>query len=263
MKRTAQLLAGGILAVCVGPSAGAPPPSATEAFDRYIGTEEVRLTRQHGTSESFLAGGSEARQRARHGELVIEKLTPEAQSLPGALLHHWRGTAFALGASAADFEALLRNFDAYPRVFSPQVERTRVLSKDGDRLQVTMRVRQKHVITVVLDSSYDVHFGSLDDRHGYSTSRSTKISEIRDLGTGSERPLGPSEEQGFLWRLNSYWNYAERDGGLYLQIEAVSLTRSVPRGLGWMIGPYIESIPRESLEFTLRSARDAMGKTKR
>ncbi len=66
--------------------------------------------------------------------------------------------------------------------------------------------------------------------------------------------MSPSEEHGFLWRLNTYWSYEERDGGLYMQIESVSLTRSIPNGLAWIIRPFVESIPRESLEFTLRAA---------
>jgi hypothetical protein len=45
-----------------------------------------------------------------------------------------------------------------------------------------------------------------------------------------------------------------------MQIESVTLTRSIPTGLGWVIGPFVESIPRESLEFTLRSACDALRK---
>jgi hypothetical protein len=72
--------------------------------------------------------------------------------------------------------------------------------------------------------------------------------------------LNSSEEHGFLWRLNTYWSYEERDGGLYLQIESISLSRSIPLGLGWALRPYVESVPRESLEFTLRSARNAIRK---
>jgi len=121
-----------------------------------------------------------------------------------------------------------------------------------------MRIRQKHVITVVMDSTYDVTFGQLDGRHGYSISRSTRIDEIASPGTRAEHALSASEEHGFLWRLNTYWSYEERDGGLYLQVEAISLTRSIPSGLGWVVGPYVESIPRESLEFTLNSARQAL-----
>ena len=175
------------------------------------------------------------------------------------MLHHWRGTAFVPGATAADFERLMRDFSAYPRHYAPQVFPARVLAQSGDRYQVTMRVRQKHVITVVMDTAYDVTFGRLDAQHGFSVSRSTQIAEIDDAGTAHERALSAAEEHGFLWRLNTYWSCEERDGGLYMQIESVSLTRSIPTGLGWAIGPFVESVPRESLEFTLRApTRDAL-----
>jgi hypothetical protein len=127
-------------------------------------------------------------------------------------------------------------------------------------MTASMRVRQHHVITVVMDATYDIAFGQLDSQHGYSISRSTRIAEIASPGTSAERALSPHEEHGFLWRLNTYWSYEQRDGGLYLQIETISLTRAIPSGLGWALRPYVESIPRESLEFTLRSACNAIRK---
>ena len=75
-----------------------------------------------------------------------------------------------------------------------------------------------------------------------------------------KRVLGPDEEHGFLWRMNTYWSFEERDGRLLMQIESVSLTRSIPRGLGWAVRPFVESVPRESLEFTLRSVGRALRK---
>jgi hypothetical protein len=199
--------------------------------------------------------------RLRQGELIIEQLSPgTGGDLSGAMLHDWRGTAFARGATPADFERLMRDFNAYPQHFSPQVLEAKTLAQDGDHLQAWMRVRQRHVITVVMDTTYDITYGHMDARHGYSISRSTQINEIEAAGTRAEHTLSGSEEHGFLWGLNTYWIYEERDGGLYLQVEAVSLTRSVPRGLGWAIGPYVESVPRESLEFTLRSACNALHK---
>jgi hypothetical protein len=238
-------------------------PTANVGYDTYIRTLETRLSQQHSSQDAFLAPVSapQADTRLRSGEFMVEQLTPAADpELPGALLFHWRGTAFVAGASASDFEHLLRDFNAYPKTFSPQVLQAEVLSQDGDHLQFRMRVRQHHVLTVVLDTNYDVTFGRHDPMRGYSLSRSTQISEIESAGTPSEKTLSPAQAHGFMWRLNTYWTWEERDGGLYLQIESVSLSRSIPPGLGWMVRPFVESIPRESLEFTLRSAAGALRK---
>jgi hypothetical protein len=250
--------------LCGGFAAAAQPdPAANAVFDTYIHSLESRLAEQHQSTDEFLAPVNlpEAEARLRKGEFLIENLTPNPPlELPGALLFHWRGTAFVPGASAADFERLLRDFSSYPKYFAPQVLQASILSQDGDHLQTRLRIRQKHVITVVLDSTYDVTFARLDPLHGYSLSRSTHISEIEGEGTPNEHALSPAQAHGFLWRLNTYWTREERDGGLYLQIESVSLTRSIPTGLGWMVRPFVESIPRESLEFTLHSAVNALHK---
>ena len=220
--------------------AGAPR-AAEAGFDAYVRTVESRLEEQHRSPDRFLAGTSMPQ---ADGDVAIERVR-EAE-LPGAILNHWRGTVFAPRATAAEFERLLRDFDSYPRIFSPQVLRASTTARQ-DRMLVRMLVRQQHVITVTMDANYDVTFGREDSRHRYSISRSTRISET-DAGA----------DHGFLWRLNTYWSYEERDGGLQLQMETVSLSRSIPRGLGWMIRPWVERVPRESLEFTLRAARNAL-----
>jgi hypothetical protein len=239
-----------------------PTPAAQAAFDAYTAKVEARLARQHASPGTFLeASDPAATTRLRNGEPIIERLTPSTGAEgSGSLLHDWRGTTFVPGANARDFERLMQDFAGYPQHFSPQVLEARLIARSGDRMQAAMRIRQQHVITVVLDTSYDIAYGRLDAQHGDSASRSTQIAEIYAAGTNAERALSPDEEHGFLWRLNTYWSYEEKDGGLYLQVEAVSLTRSIPRGLGWAIGPYIESIPRDSLEFTLRSTCGALAK---
>ena len=60
---------------------------------------------------------------------------------------------------------------------------------------------------------------------------------------------------GYLWRLNTYWRLLARDGGLYIHCESVSLSRGIPIGFGWIVGPFVTSIPRESLTFTLETTR--------
>jgi hypothetical protein len=243
---------------------------AVSDFNASAAEIEGRLAQQHRSQHSFLSsigtsgmGTPRQSENLLHtGEPVIEHLGPSAGGgLPGALLHHWRGTAFIPGGKADDFERILKDFRSYPQRFSPQVVQANVLAQRGDDLQVSMRVRQKHVITVVMDTKYDVTFGRLDSRHGYSSSKSLSITEIHSPGTAEERPMTSREEHGFLWRMNTYWSYEELDDGIYIQIESLSLSRSVPFGLGWVIGPYVESVPRESLEFTLRAACNAMRKS--
>jgi hypothetical protein len=232
-----------------------PPAAAVAAFNSYIGGVEARLAHEHASAGSILAPVDSA--RVRQGEFVIEDLKPaKSKDLDGALLQDWRGTAFVPGAKVADFERVMKDFAAFPRNFSPQILRTNAVAQQGDRYQVAMRVRQKHIITVVLDMDYDTRFVRADgggEARGYSISRSTRVAEVDAYGTPQERVLAPNEDHGYLWRINNYWTYEERDGGLYIQIESVTLSRSAPAGLGWAVKPFIQSVPRESLEFTLRS----------
>lgn len=222
-----------------------PSPSTVAAFNTYAATVESRLAQQHRSPDTFLALDPATRTRLRSGELLIEKITTPTTS--DALLHDWRATAFVPNAEVPGFEHLLQSFSAYPHNFAPQIVSSTVLSRTPTDTVVRLRTRQHHIITVVLDTTCDVTFASLDPTHGYSISRSTRVDQI-----------APSGDDGFLYRLNTYWSYEQRDGGLYLQIESLSLTRSIPHGLAWAIQPYLESIPRESLVFTLTSARNAL-----
>lgn len=236
-----------ILALLVTPGRlrAEAPPAAARGFDAYVETVEARLARQHASARGVVAPEDEA--RLRDGGLVLENLTPrDSGGWPGALLHHWRATAFVAGASASEMERTLRNFAEYPRIYAPEVLAASVVEDDGDHYRIRMRVQQRHGITVTLDTMYAVAFGRLDAGHGWSTSRSTEIREV------------DRQDHGFLWRQNTYWSWEARDGGLLLQVESVSLTRSIPPGLGWLIGPYLESIPRESLTFTLRATCAAL-----
>ena len=256
-----RFVAGVVLVLACVSGAGAAEPSAAAlaGFNSYIAKVEARLAQEHGSASTFLA--TEDTSRLHRGDPVVEELTPAGgKGLPGAMLHDWRGTAFVPGATAADFERVMEDFSAYPRYYAPQVVSARVLDHQGNHFEVLMRVRQQHVITVVMDTTYDVTFARLDAGHGYSISRSTRVDEIASPGGRNEHALSAGDNHGFLWRMNTYWSYEERDGGLLIQIESVSLTRSIPTGLGWAVGPFIESVPRDSLAFTLEATGRALRK---
>jgi hypothetical protein len=227
-----------------------PSADAIAGFNIYSSQLESRLAQQHRTPSGFivLPADPAARARLHAGDLLIEDLTPPRNTQPtDALVHDWRATGFVPNATPADFERLLRDFSAYPHNFAPQILSSTILAQTPTSTLLRLRTRQHHVLTVVLDTTCDVSFSALDSAHRYSTSRSTRIDEI-----------APTGDHGILYRLNTYWSYEQRDGGLYLQLESLSLTRSIPHGLVWAVQPYLESIPRDSLVFTLTSARKAL-----
>ena len=236
--------------------------TTTEAFDQYVATAEGRIAQQRNSGRLWMESQSPARReeferRIRRGEVVVERAGKGTQEIPGGLIHDWTGMAFIPNARVAQVVALVRDYNQTAKYYSPDVEQSRLLSANGDDMQVFMRLRKHKVVTVVLDTEYDVHYGRIDAAHWYSVSRSTRISEIENPGTPNERALPSGHDHGFMWRLNSYWLFEQVQDGVIVQCEAISLTRDIPAGLGWMVGPFVSSIPRESLEFTLRATRAA------
>jgi hypothetical protein len=91
-----------IFAAAPACAAAEPTPSAVTAFNTYVAAVESRLAQQHRSESAFLVPSPQNDARLRNGELIVEQVANS--DLPGALLHHWRGTAFAPGATAAGFE---------------------------------------------------------------------------------------------------------------------------------------------------------------
>lgn len=237
----------------------------TEAFDQYVAKAEARLTQARGKTDSFLALNALAPAqrtqvigRLRQGEVVIEKQGDTPSRIPGGMIHDWMGTVVIPHVTVAQVLALIQDYDHSTSYYAPDVVQSRVVSRHGNDFQVFMRLKKHKVITVVLDTEYSVHYGGLDAAHQYSLSRSTRVSEIADPGTPTEHEVAGRHDHGFMWRLNSYWAFVQLDDDVLIECEAISLTRDIPAGLGWMIGPFVNSIPRESLQFTLDATRKAL-----
>ncbi len=232
------------------------------AFDRYVGLTEARLN--NGGPFLWIDGLPDAKRRealdlVRRKQLSIER--PETKDngreidVPGGMIHHWVGTAFVPGASIDEALALLQNYDAHQRIYAPTVAASKLQSRDGDRFQFFLRFVMKKVITVVVNSDHEAVFRRPGADRAEGWIHSTRIAEVEDAGTPKEREKPIGDDGGYLWRLNTYWRLLARDGGLYIHCESVSLSRGIPFGLGWVVGPFVTSIPRESLTFTLETTR--------
>ena len=230
-----------------------------QAFDRYVADSEARIARQRSSAESFLLSRREGEviKRLMRGEVVIEKQGNSPKEIHRGLVHDWKGTVFIPGVNVEQVLRLVKDYDHLERYYTPDVMRSRLISQKGDELHVFLRLREHRVVTVALDTEYDVHYGRLDAMHQYSISRSTRVSEIADPGSASEHVITKGKDHGFMWRLNTYWAFEQEADGVVVECEAISLTRDIPTGLNWLIGSFVIGIPRESLRFTLEATRTA------
>jgi hypothetical protein len=244
---------------------------AAQNYARYIALTQAQVDAELAQSGSYLrverlpdARRAEALAQLRSGGVVIEKLETlddgKAIVVPGGLIHHWIGTAFVPGATLAQTLAFMEDYDHKVEYFKPDIVRSKILQHEGDDYFVLLRFFQKKIITTVIDTDQQVHYHVVDKTHAWSRSSATRVQEVDNPGKSDERLEPEGHDRGFVWKLNTFWRFEERDGGTYLECQAISLSRDIPTGLGWMVGSFVSSVPRESLTFTLTTARAALAK---
>jgi hypothetical protein len=236
-------------------------PETVQAFEEHVlAADRERRERLDGRAP-FLSTNAPAdsRQRLQRGELVIHPRRGKGDiAVEKGIIHHWIGGVFVPGRGAADALALLRDFDAYQRIYPASVEESKTLERNGNASRAYLRLRKHRIVTVVLNTEYQVDFARVDDRRWQSRSVSTRIAQVEDPGSPREQELPVGDDSGFLWRIVTLWRFEEADGGVYLECEVLALTRGVPYGLGWLIRPILRSFPRESLAETLMDTRNAL-----
>jgi hypothetical protein len=255
------------LTVLRAPAAAAElKPKTTAAFDKYVSATQTRMSSELRPDDAFLYVDSlspdamkSAYEQLKNGEILVEKLETKGQGIssdpPAGMIHHWVGLAFIPGATLAEVLPILQDYEHRAELYKPEVAASHLIWHQGDHYKFFMRLYQKRFTTAVFNTEYVAHWGVVDPKKVYSYSMSTKIAEVKDSDhpDGEEWPVG--QGRGYLWRLNTYWRFEEKDGGVYLQCEALSLTRDIPFGLGWLVRPLVTKIPKQSLDRVLGQTR--------
>lgn len=254
--------------------AGEPEPTKLKsetlaAFDHYVKLTEARNEEElkRGTDLLWIDGLSpepraEAYAALKRGEVKMQRLETlengQHISCPDGLIHHWTGVVFIPETKLDDVLGELEDYDKHSVYYAPDVERSRIESRDGDHFHVFLRFRRHKVITVVLNTEHDINYFHDGPGQEHSRSSAVRIAEVENPGKSDEREKTPGDDGGFLWRMETWWRMEERDAGVYVQSEVVSLTRDIPAVLSWMIKPFVTSIPKETLTATLEATRRAV-----
>jgi hypothetical protein len=267
----AVALALGAHVTAAGGGAAELQKKTVDAFDRYVRLTESRMDGEEQNGSAFLHSDCLPPDRRATAERTARGTTPFMARLetrengreikvPDGLIHHWVGVIFMPGVTVDQAVELMQAYDRHAEVFTPVIVRSRLLERDGQRFRFYLRFYVKKVIGVTTDTEHEAVFSRPAEERAFSRLHSTRIAEVENAGTPAERQKPVGGGHGFLWRLNTYWRFAGRDGGTWVQCESVTLTRDIPMGLGWLIGRFVNEIPRESLTFTLTRAYKALVK---
>ncbi len=216
-------------------------PETSAAFDKYVQLTEQRMDRELKDGH-FLALGNRSR-----GNLVVQENKRDDDAVvPHGQIHHWLGGVFLPGVTLAQVASIKQDYDHYKDIYKPDVVDSRLIKRNGDEFEMYLKISKKQILTMVYDTYYTVRYYSPEPKKMYLRSYATKINEV-------DRPAG--EDRGFLWRLNSYWRLQEADGGVYVECEAVSLSRDVPAFLNYIVGSFIKKLPADSMRNTLAALK--------
>lgn len=262
-----------LLALCKGfavAATGAELKARTaEAFQRYVQETEARMREELADPQTFLyfdclpeKQKHAIQERLLSGQVVIQPMRPtdkgKAIEVPDGLVHHWLAIGFIPGATVEQAVALAKDYRRHAKIYAPDVQRAEVRSQEGQHYSIYYRFYRHAIVTAIYNTDFRADYFQPDPKHAYSFTRAVRIAEVQNPGKPNEKELPIGNDHGYMWRLNLYTRYEERGGGVYIEVEFLALSRSVPAIFAWLVNPYIRSIPREYLTHYLMITRKAL-----
>ena len=206
------------------PAAAQPAPETLAAWDRHVHEVEAGdLTRSTAT--------------------CVPGAEPAGSSVgvPNGSIHRWTGCLLVRNATVDSLiHALMEHGTPPPQ---EDVLESRVLARRGDTVRVYLKLVRRTIITVRYDTEHEMTFTRGSEN--LTTGRSVATRIVQDDGG----------DHGFLWRLNSYWTYAQQGRDVRIDLVSLSLSRDVPRLARPIVGPLIARVGRESMTRTLDALR--------
>jgi hypothetical protein len=226
-------------------------PATLKAWDEYLERAEAKVD-----------GATPLKTSAERSTAV--KVEPAVGtgtlSVPGGgLIHDWIGTTFVANVTVAQLQSVLRDYDHYKDMYTPTVIESRSLESVNGTDTFSMEWFHKVLnITTAIDADYaNTQVAAASDA-GYMITRSTRIQEIRNLGREDEEKLPVGTGSGFIWKICSILRYQQADGGVYLRLEAIVLSRDIPHSVRWIANPIVNHLSRNSLMATLSQTGEAV-----
>ncbi len=248
-------------------SAAELKPETLTAWAAYVRATEYRIGREIGQGNRFLVMDFQAprtaateREATLSGGIPVEKTESSDAGgskirVPDGMIHHWRGSVFIPGVDLNRVLARVEN-PVSEEIRQEDVLQSSVLDRGNGYLKLYLKLQRSKIVTVVYNTVHEVRYQRQPENRAWSSSKTLKIAELSHPNSAVEQENPEGKDHGFLWRLNSYWRYEQVNGGVIVECESISLSRSIPSFLEFFVRPIIDRVARESMERTLASMRD-------
>ena len=165
-----------------------------QAWNRYVQWAQQKVARELSNPNVFLIQNtlppkekSEIWQSLNRGEIVTKRVpsvVPQGISfeVPSGEIHHWWGTILLRNVTLERLLLFLQDYDHHAGKFS-DVERSRLISKNGDRYRFFFRLRRsKAFVTAYYNTEQECLYAYYGSTRASSQSEAVKIAEIEDPG---------------------------------------------------------------------------------
>jgi hypothetical protein len=235
---------------------------ALAAWQAYITSAKLHMQERLTGKSPFLWVDEDPRRRQHldSGEIVVEPIGKgNPVSVAHGLIHHWIGAVFIPGAAIQDLSTVVGDYGRYHEIYRPTLIKAELLGSSIEQQKFSILWVQRVVlVTAAFYTEMDSKDVALNSRQGYMTFSTTRVQQIENYGEKEERRLAPDEGSGYLWRLISFARFEEHEGGLYLELEVIGLSKDLPGSLRFLLKPLIDHVPRQALAMKLDQTRQAI-----
>lgn len=229
------------------------------AWNAYMQALDVEMANRVTGNGPFLSidESPDLRRRVQRNEVVVTDHDP--RKVPQGMIHHWIGAIFIPNKTLDQALDVLTDYGDYGEVYKQLLRNTSVLERDGDNVELRAVAVQKAMsVIAAVSTDNQIHIVRLDSKRAYITSNATSIQEIADYGQANEHPYPENRRPGYVWRAVVYERVEERDGGTYVELETVALSRGIPVEFRWLIKPLTDELPRKMMIDMLDDTRAAL-----
>jgi hypothetical protein len=231
-----------------------------KTWNTYVDAANLQMSSRVRGSFLWVDEAPDRLNRVRGGETLVSSVGPQnPKSVPSGLIHDWIGAAFIRDAKLEDVLLAVRDYGDYKEFYKPTVVDSKLLVTDGACDRYSMRaVNKETVAETALDIEYETCYVKADERRWYSITHTTRVQEIRHYGQPNEQELPPDQGSGYIWRLCSVTRFEERDGGIYVELEAIALSRDIPVAVRWVVNPIVRRVSRNSMLVSIQQMEEAV-----